>query len=321
MKRILITGAHGQIGSDLVTALRKTDINPYVVSTDLRGPSKSKGNGEDSRFEHLDVTDRQALADSVEHHRIDTIFHLASLLSAKGEREPDLAWKVNVEGLRNVLELARERELHVFWPSSIAVFGPGLPQGRATQHSELVPQTMYGVTKVAGELLCSYYHLRFGVDVRSVRYPGLISYSAPPGGGTTDYAVEIFHAAAEGRPYECFLEADQRLPMMHMDDAIRAAIEIMQAEADHLSVRTSYNLSAVSFSPAEVAEAIRRQLPDFTCSYEPDFRQKIAETWPESVDDQPARDDWGWNHRYDLPGIVNSMLDHLVPNRLTATTF
>lgn len=321
MRRILITGARGQIGSDLVTALRKTEFEPYVLGTDLRGSSNTEGNGEDQRFEHLDVTDRRALREIVEHHRIDSIYHLASLLSAKGEREPDLAWKVNVEGLRNVLELAREKDLHVFWPSSIAVFGPGLPECRADQMSGLAPRTMYGVTKVAGELLCNYYHLRFGVDVRSVRYPGLISYTAPPGGGTTDYAVEIFHAAAEGRTYECFLKADQRLPMMHMEDAIRASIEIMQADADRLSIHTSYNLSAVSFSPKEVADEIRRQIPEFRCTYEPDFRQQIAETWPELVDDRVAREDWGWNHRYDLAGIVNSMLDHLVPSRLTASTF
>ncbi|HLE57031.1 MAG TPA: NAD-dependent epimerase/dehydratase family protein [Rhodothermia bacterium] len=321
MKRILITGARGQIGSDLVLALRQTEADPYVVGTDLRGSSDSDRNGENLPFEHLDVTDRNALFESIKRHRIDTIYHLASLLSAKGEREPDLAWKVNIEGLRNVLELARETGLQVFWPSSIAVFGPGLPDGRAEQQSALVPRTMYGVTKVAGELLCNYYHLRFGVDVRSLRYPGLISYSAPPGGGTTDYAVEIFHAAAEGRPYTSFLVADQRLPMMHMEDAIRASIEIMLADQSDLTVRTSYNLSAVSFSPSEVAEEIRRHIPGFECSYEPDFRQRIAETWPESVDDRVARRDWGWKHRYDLPGIVTSMLDHLIPSRVTASTY
>lgn len=320
MKRILITGARGQIGSDLVLALRNTDFDPYVVSTDLLEKAESDTESKMLKFARLDVTDRAAIAEALERHQIDTVFHLASLLSAKGERVPDLAWKVNVEGLRNVLELAREMKFRVFWPSSIAVFGAGIPGKRARQDSPLVPTTMYGVTKVSGELLCNYYHLKFGVDVRSVRYPGLISHSAPPGGGTTDYAVEIFHAAIRDGRYTSFLGADEQLPMMHMDDAIRASINIMLASHADLSVRTSYNLAAVSFSPAEIAEEIRRHLPDFVCRYEPDFRQQIAAGWPDSIDDQAARDDWGWEHRYDLPGIVRSMLEHLVPDSLSVST-
>jgi len=321
MKRILITGAQGQIGSDLVVALSKTDSTQRIVSTDLRSGTLDGADKTRVRYERLDVTDRGALLDTIDRHQIDTVFHLASLLSAKGEREPDLAWKVNVEGLRNVLEVARTSGVKIFWPSSIAVFGPGLPGNVAHQDSPVVPRTMYGVTKVAGELLCNYYNLRFGIDVRSLRYPGLISYSAPPGGGTTDYAVEIFHAAAEGRPYVSFLASDQRLPMMHMDDAIRASVEIMLADPDQITVRTSYNLAAVSFSPEEVARAIAGQAPGFSCSYEPDFRQQIAETWPEAIDDAAARTDWGWRHEYDLEDIVTSMLTHLAPSGIPASTF
>ncbi|SRR5690554_42044 len=304
---ILITGANGQIGSDLIDVLARRYGAENVVASDLRPATE---NGRVS-YESLDVTDADRLRAIVEDYRVDTIYHLASLLSVTGEKAPGQAWDVNVNGLRHVLNIARERRIRVFWPSSIAVFGVGTPKNPAPQTTILDPSTIYGITKVTGELLCRYYFERFGVDVRSVRYPGLISYKTPPGGGTTDYAVDIFRAAATGSSYTCFVRPDTRLPMMYMPDAVRAAIELMEADADAITIRTSYNLAGVGFTAEEVAREITRHIPDFEVIYDPDDRQKIADSWPQDVDDTNARRDWGWKPEYDLPAIVNDMLSHL----------
>jgi len=311
MPRILVTGANGQIGSELVEVLRERHGPSGVVRLDLKPPPAPNGRSPDAPFEVADVRDRAALADIVARHDIDVIYHLASLLSATGEQHPDRAWDVNLGGLKNVLDLAQQHECRVFWPSSIAVFGPSTPKTNTPQDTVLDPSTMYGVTKRSGELLCQYYHRRHGLDVRSLRYPGLVSYKTAPGGGTTDYAVDMFAAAADGRDYTCFLEPDARLPMMYMPDAIRATLALMDADAATLSVWDSYNVGGLSFSPEELATALRRYLPDFSCTYAPDERQQIADVWPASVDDEPARTDWNWTPKYDLDAMTEDMLDHL----------
>lgn len=311
MPSLLVTGANGQIGSELVEVLRERHGPKQVVGLDLERPPPPNGRPSDAPFVQADVRDRETLAETIAHHEIDIVYHLASLLSATGEQHPDRAWDVNLGGLKNVLDLARDRDLKVFWPSSIAVFGPGTPKTDTPQQTVLDPSTMYGVTKRSGELLCRYYHRRYGVDVRSLRYPGLVSYKTAPGGGTTDYAVDMFYAATEGTDYTCFLKRDARLPMMYMPDAIRAALDLMAADGSALSVRESYNIGALSFSPQELATAIQRHAPDFSCSYEPDERQEIAEAWPSSVDDRVARDDWGWAPEYDLDAMTEDMLFHL----------
>jgi nucleoside-diphosphate-sugar epimerase len=310
MHRILITGANGQIGSELVRVLRKQRGADAVVSLDLQPPT-TNGHGPAGPHEQADVRDRAALDDVMARYDIGTVYHLASLLSATGEKNPDRTWDVNLGGLKNVLDLARERDLSVFWPSSIAVFGPSTPKEGTPQRTVLDPSTMYGVTKRSGELLCQYYHRRYGVDVRSLRYPGLISYETPPGGGTTDYAVEMFYAAAEGEPYTCFVRADTRLPMMYMPDAIRATCELMEADGDALTVRDSYNIGSMSFTAEALETCIQRHAPTFACSYAPDERQEIADAWPASVDDHVARDDWGWAPTYDLDAMTDDMLEHL----------
>jgi nucleoside-diphosphate-sugar epimerase len=237
---------------------------------------------------------------------------LAAILSATGEKNPGLAWNLNMQGLLNVLDIAREEKLHkVYWPSSIAVFGPTSPKKNCPQQTIIEPITVYGISKYAGEFWCNYFYQRYGVDVRSLRYPGLISYKSAPGGGTTDYAVEIFHEALEANHYNCFLNEDTYLPMMYMPDAIKATIELMEAPADRISIRTSYNISAMSFSPAEIATEIRKYKPDFTISYQPDYRQKIAESWPQSIDDSKARNDWGWKPEYDLAKMTRDMFENL----------
>ncbi|MEX0601331.1 MAG: NAD-dependent epimerase/dehydratase family protein [Rhodothermales bacterium] len=311
---ILVTGANGQIGSELVGTLSETD---RVIASDLASPSSaSRTTAPDGIvFEKLDVTDRDGLHAVTEKYGIHTIYHLASLLSVTGEKNPDRAWDVNVNGLKHVLDLARARGLKVFWPSSIAVFGRATPAGRAPQTTILDPSTIYGVTKVSGEFLCRYYCEHFGVDVRSLRYPGLISYRTPPGGGTTDYAVKILTAAAEGTPYECFVGPETQLPMMYMPDAIRAAIELMHANPGFISVRTSYNVSAVSFTVGQLIDAVRARVPDFDIAYRPDRRQRIADSWPRDVDDRRAREDWGWRPKFDLNAMVDDMLAHLAPER------
>jgi nucleoside-diphosphate-sugar epimerase len=303
---ILVTGANGQIGTVLTQALRETYGEDRVISTDIRPPAQP-----DDLFFTLDVLDREALQAIVKQHGITQIYHLAAILSAKGEQNPQWAWEINMSGLFNVLEVAKEHELRVFSPSSIAVYGGHTPKVDTPQHAVLQPETVYGISKVAGEHWGKYYFKRWGVDVRSIRYPGIVGYQSLPGGGTTDYAVDIYHYAVKGESYPCFLAPDTRLPMMYMEDAIRATLELMQAPADRIQVRTAYNLSGMSFTPAEIAEAIRQQRPDFQITYDPDFRQQIAESWPESIEDQAAREDWGWSPAFDLERMTAEMLSHL----------
>lgn len=308
MKKILVTGATGQIGSELVLSLRGRFGDGNVVTLHSR-----KGHGpEGPNAEIVDVTDADALGTVFRKHSVGTVFHLAALLSATGEKDPSHAWTVNMAGLKNVLDLSVACKVEkVFWPSSIAAFGPDTQKKMTPQDALVHPSTMYGVTKVAGELLCNYYHARFGLDVRSVRYPGLISYKTEPGGGTTDYAVAIFYEALKNKRYTCFVRPTTVLPMMYMDDAIRATLELMDAPADRIKVRTSYNLAGLSFSAEELATAIKKRIPDFECTYEPDFRQKIADSWPESIDDSRAQTDWGWKPRFDLDALVDTMLAEL----------
>lgn len=306
--RILITGANGQIGTELSQLLVARHGASAVVTADL----SAHGRVPDGIHEVFDVTDMGALTQVVLRHRIQHIYHLAALLSANGEQHPAQTWHVNMAGLLNVLEVARLQRLErVFWPSSIAAFGPGTPAEMTPQRTVMDPTTVYGITKLAGERWCAWYYARHGVDVRSLRYPGLISWKAPPGGGTTDYAVEIFRAALRDGRYTCFLDADQALPMMYMPDALRATIELMEAPAGKITERGSYNLAGLSFTPRQIAEAIARRIDKFTMTCEPDFRQAIAATWPRSIDDSVARRDWGWRPRFDLSAIVDDMLEHL----------
>lgn len=308
--RILVIGACGQIGVELTLGLRSLYGNQAVVAADLREMSPMlEGTGP---YMSLDVMDKEGLRTAIRSEGITEVYLLAAMLSATGERNPSLAWDLNMKGLLNVLELAREEKLNkIFWPSSIAVFGPTSPKDQCPQHTIIEPVTVYGISKYAGEFWCQYYHQKFGVDVRSIRYPGLISYKSPPGGGTTDYAVDIYHQALKSGQYTCFLSAGTYLPMMYMPDAIRATIELMQAPADRIKIRTSYNLSAMSFSPAEIADSIRMHIPNFSIEYAPDFRQAIADGWPRSIDDSPARADWGWKEAYDRTTMTADMLAHL----------
>jgi nucleoside-diphosphate-sugar epimerase len=310
-KRILVTGATGQIGSELTMTLREKYGSENVVAAGHKKKPNEKL-FESGTFEYVDVTDREAIEKIVAKHDIDTIYHLAAVLSAVGEENPQLAWKVNVHSLYHVLEIAREHDLaQVFWPSSIAVFGPEAPRVSTPQNTIMIPRTMYGVTKVTGELLCNYYFTRFGVDVRSVRYPGIISSETPPGGGTTDYAVEIFYEAVRRRRYTCFVREDTVLPMMYMPDCINAAIRLMEVDASKITCRTSYNVAGMSFSAGELAAEIKKHIPEFVCDYKPDFRQKIADSWPMSIDDSLARRDWGWKPVYDLATMTRDMIEKL----------
>jgi nucleoside-diphosphate-sugar epimerase len=307
---ILLTGAGGQIGIDLVQALRQRHGPGAVVSTDVHKQSGHRLDGVE--YAVVDVTDRDGLASLVDRFEPHTILHLAGILSAKGEQHPDLCWDVNVGGIRNVLDAARERPgTRVFWPSSIAVFGPNTPRDDTPQFTVTDPQTIYGASKVAGELLSQFYARRFDVDVRSVRYPGVISHAAPPGGGTTDWSVEMIEYAVRGEPYTCFVSDDTRMPMMYMPDAIDAVLHLMDADSDDLGVRTSYNIASFSLTPAELAETIRRFIPSFEYCAEPDYRQQIADSWPRSIDDAAARRDWGWNPSHDLSSTVRDMLTAL----------
>ncbi len=311
MKRILVTGATGQLGSELTLALRKRygDANVIAAAHKRELPLDLAESGPSCR---IDVRDASGLQAAVAEHRVDTIFHLASLLSAVAEEKPQMAWDINVNGLINVLETAVLNRCAVFFPSSIGAFGPLTPPENTPQDTIQRPNTMYGITKVSGELLCDYYHRRFRVDTRGVRYPGLISYKTPPGGGTTDYAVEIFHAALKRKHYDCFLKADARLDMMYMPDAIKAAIELMEVSPDQLSHRNGYNVTAVSVAPRDLAEEIKKHVPEFTISYHVDpVRQAIAESWPRHMDDSVARGEWGWRPDYDLPAMVEDMLEKL----------
>ncbi|MGA8904199.1 MAG: NAD-dependent epimerase/dehydratase family protein [Candidatus Bathyarchaeia archaeon] len=308
--RVLVTGATGQIGSELTIELRnRYGCDNVVAAGHKRAPSEALKSGP---YEIVDTSDKESIVKVVKKYEIDTIHHLASLLSAAGEQNPQLAWQVNMDGLYNVLEIAREHKLaRVFWPSSIAVFGSGVPRINTPQNTTLIPSTIYGVTKVAGELLCNYYYTRFGVDVRSLRYPGIISSETPPGGGTTDYAVAIFYEAIKSRKYTCFLREDTVLPMMYMPDCIRATLDLMEADSSRIKCRTSYNLTAISFSAGELAGEIKKRFPDFKCDYKPDFRQKIADSWPMSIDDSVAREEWGWKPSYDLPTMTKDMIGKL----------
>jgi nucleoside-diphosphate-sugar epimerase len=308
MTRILVTGASGQIGTELVKALRRKHGGRNVLATDIQ-PLASAELRESGPFEKLDVTQAAGLGELIGRHRIDTVYHLAAILSATGEKNPGLAWNVNMNGTYNVLEAAREWELvRVYIPSSIAAFGPETPRERTPQETVLRPKTMYGVTKVAGELLADYYVRRFGVDVRGSRFPGIISHEALPGGGTTDYAVAIFYEAVKNGCYTSFLGPDSCLPMMYMPDCLKSVLDLMEADFGRLKHHADFNLAAMSFTPAELAAAIRRLRPDFRIDYKPDFRQAIADSWPRSIDDSAAREEWGWSPDYDLAAMTEDML-------------
>jgi len=309
-EKVLVIGASGQIGVELTMALRKIYGNSNVIASDLREQNALlEGTGP---YVSLDVMNKEMLHVQVIRQNITQIYLLAAILSATGEKNPNLAWNLNMQGLLNVLDIAREEKIHkVYWPSSIAVFGPTSPRSNCPQQTIIEPITVYGISKYAGEFWCNYYNQRFGVDVRSLRYPGLISYKSEPGGGTTDYAVEIFHEAIEEKKYESFLNPDTYLPMMYMPDAIRATLELMESPAEKVKIRTSYNLTAMSFSPKEIGAEIKKHLPDFKMTFKPDYRQSIADSWPQSIDDSVARADWGWKHEYDLPKMTKDMLDNL----------
>ena len=309
-QRILVIGACGQIGVELTLALRKIYGNNNVIASDLREENPLlHGTGP---YVSMDVMNKEMLHVQVIRQGITQIYLLAAILSATGEKNPNLAWSLNMQSLLNVLDIAREEKLEkVYWPSSIAVFGPTSPKQNCPQQTVIEPSTVYGISKYAGEFWCNYYHQRYGVDVRSLRYPGLISYKSAPGGGTTDYAVEIFHEALEEKKYTCFLQEDTYLPMMYMPDAIRATIELMEAPVDKIKVRTSYNLSGMSFSPKEIAASIQKHIPEFTIDYKPDYRQQIANSWPQSIDDAAARSDWGWKEEYNLEKMTSDMLMNL----------
>jgi nucleoside-diphosphate-sugar epimerase len=308
--KILIIGACGQIGTELTHSLRKIYGADNVIASDIRKLNNDVVNS--GKFEVINALDFNQIEHLVEVHKIDEIYLMAALLSATAEKNPAFAWDLNMNSLFHVLNLAKAKKIKkIFWPSSIAVFGPTTPKENTPQYTIMEPSTVYGISKQSGERWCEYYHNIFGVDVRSIRYPGLISYSSPPGGGTTDYAVDIFHKALADKKYECFLSSETKMPMMYMDDAIAATIQIMQAPAEQIKIRSSYNLAAMSFTPTEIAAEIKKHIPEFTISYEPDFRQKIADSWPASIDDSDARTDWNWKHKYDLETMTTDMLEHL----------
>nr|WP_315147130.1 L-threonine 3-dehydrogenase [uncultured Flavobacterium sp.] len=308
--KILIIGACGQIGTELTQKLRKIYGTENVIASDIRKLNVDVVNS--GPFEVINALDFNQIEHLVEVHQITDVYLMAALLSATAEKNPAFAWDLNMNSLFHVLNLAKAGKIKkIFWPSSIAVFGPTTPKENTPQYTVMEPSTVYGISKQSGERWCEYYHNIFGVDVRSIRYPGLISWSSPPGGGTTDYAVDIYHKALENQSYECFLSAETKMPMMYMDDAIAATIQIMQAPAEQIKIRSSYNLAAMSFTPTEIAAEIQKHIPDFTISYAPDFRQKIADSWPASIDDSRAREDWGWNHHFALDNMTVDMLEHL----------
>lgn len=310
MGTVLIIGACGQIGTELTKKLREIYGTDSIIASDVR-----KGDPDfiaSGPFEVVNALDFNQVQSVIEKHNVEEVYLMAALLSATAEKNPAFAWDLNMNSLFHVLNIAKEGKIKkIFWPSSIAVFGPTTPKQNTPQYTVMEPSTVYGISKQAGERWCEYYHNIYGVDVRSIRYPGLISWSTPPGGGTTDYAVDIYHQALAKGNYTCFLSEETRLPMMYMDDAIRATIEIMKAPADDIKIRSSYNLSAMDFTPEEITVSIQKHLPDFSIDYEPDFRQKIADSWPQSIDDSNARQDWGWKHDFDLDAMTADMLAHL----------
>ena len=309
MDKILVIGASGQLGGELTVALRKVLGTDHVIAADVRAPEDELAEGP---FSLLNVLDMGELSHLVDAYQITQVYQLAAILSAKGEQDPMQAWRLNMDGLLNVLEIAREKKVDkVFWPSSIAVFGEHTPKTRVPQYAIADPKTVYGISKLAGERWCAYYFEKYGVDVRSLRYPGLIGYKTPPGGGTTDFAVDIYFKAARKEHFTCFVSENTRLPMMYMEDAIRATLELMEAEASMIKVRGSYNVDAMSLSPEDMVQSIRAHIPDFSVSYAPDYRQGIADSWPDSVDDSEARTDWGWKPQYDLDKMTEDMLKHL----------
>jgi len=309
-KRILIIGASGQIGNELTMYLRNMYSNQNVIASDIREASNVVM--ESGPFEILDAMDYPAIEKIVTNYNIRDVYLMAAMLSATAEKYPIKGWDLNMTSLFNVLNLAKDKKIEkVFWPSSIAVFGPTTPKTNTPQHTIMEPATVYGISKQTGERWCEYYHKRYGVDVRSIRYPGLISYKTPPGGGTTDYAIEIFHKALKDKKYTCFLTAQTALPMMFMDDAINATVNIMLAPPQKIKIRNAYNLAALSFNPQELAASIQKHIPDFTINYKPDFRQAIADSWPASIDDAVARKDWGWQHTIDLDKMTKIMIDNL----------
>ncbi|HAW51958.1 MAG TPA: NAD-dependent epimerase [Flavobacteriales bacterium] len=306
-RRILVIGCLGQVGSELTDALRENYGTENVIGSDVRQPENAEG-----PFEIIDVLDIDRIREVVDKYTVTEIYNLAALLSANAEKNIEFAWKLNMDGLFNTLNLAREGKIkRLFWPSSIAVFGPTTPKDNTPQDSIADPNTVYGISKLAGERWCEYYFNKFNVDVRSIRYPGLIGYKTLPGGGTTDYAVDIFHQALKQKKYTSFLGENSTLPMMYMPDAIRATIQIMNEPAENIKVRSSYNIAGISFSPSEIAGAIKKHIPEFEISYAPDFRQAIADSWPKKIDDSRARHDWNWSHEYDLEGMVKNMLENL----------
>jgi nucleoside-diphosphate-sugar epimerase len=304
---ILVIGACGQIGSELTLALR---TQYHVIASDLKEPSYEIQNS--GPFERLDVLNKNGIHEIVKKHKVTQIYHLAAILSATGEKNPEMAWRINMKGLLNVLNVCIEENISkLFWPSTIAVFGPTTPRVNTPQFTIMEPNTVYGISKQAGERWCDYYFQKKNLDVRSIRYPGLISYKTPGGGGTTDYAIDIYFEAKKHQQYTCFLAADTRLPMMYMPDAIRGTIELMEAEQHKIKVRSGYNLSAMSFTPEEVYQSILKHIPEFKINYSPDFRQQIASNWPESIDDSNARNDWGWKHNYNLEAMTQDMLANI----------
>ena len=317
MARILVTGATGQIGSELTLDLRGRYGNDDIIATGhSRGPSRRLL--ESGPFEYIDVTDREGLSRIVMKYDIDTIYHLAAVLSATGEKNPQLAWSVNMGGLYNVFEVARENGVsRMFWPSSIAVFGPEAPRVNTPQDAILIPRTMYGVTKVSGELLCNYYFSKFDIDIRSVRYPGIIGSDMPQGGGTTDYATEMFYGAVRNKRYTCFVGESTVLPMMYMPDCIKAAVDLMEAPPSKIKRHVSYNVAAMSFSAAELTAEIRKHIPEFKCDYKPDFRQEIADSWPMSIDDGVAREEWNWRPAYDINKMAKEMVEKLTRSHVS----
>jgi len=306
--KILITGGAGQIGSELTAALRVRYGSDRVIMSDIRNDIKTELR-ESGPYEILDVTDPRAVAALLDKYDIDTIYHMSAILSANGEKKPQLAWNVNINGTHNILEAAREKKVsRLFIPSSIAAFGPETPRDNTPQETILLPKTMYGVTKVAGELLCDYYVMHYGMDIRGCRYPGIISYETLPGGGTTDYAVSIFYSAVKDKTYTCFVKEETMLPMMYMPDCLKATIDLMEADYTRLKHHSGFNLAGMSFTAGELAAEIKKNIPEFTCKYQPDYRQAIADSWPRSIDDSAARTEWDWKPAYDLASMTKDML-------------